>query len=218
MVEHPIRVLIADDQTIVRQGTRALLSRFADIEVVGEAINGEEAIAHAATLMPDVILMDLLMPKLDGVGAMRLILARQPDARIIALTSFATDEHLLPAVRAGALGYFLKDASPDELVQAIRHVSRGGSWLPPDLAQRVLQQMNYSETRVRAVEPLSERELQVLREVARGKSNLEIAAALDISEVTVRSHVSHILAKSGTENRVQATLYALREGIVSLDR
>ncbi len=217
MTEQPIRVLIVDDQNIVRQGTHALLAGFPEIQVVGEATNGQEAITLASALNPDVILMDLVMPKLDGVNAMRAILARQPGMRIIALTSYASDEHLLPAVRAGALGYFLKDETPQILIQAIQHVSRGGAWLPPHLAQRVLQNMNQPVAHFAAKETLTERELAVLRELARGKSNAEIAAALDITDVTVRSHISHILSKLGAENRVQAALYALREGIVTLE-
>lgn len=217
MVDKSIRVLIVDDQTLVRRGTHALLNQFADIEVVGEASNGKEAIAQAETLRPDVILMDLMMPELDGIGAMREILARQTATRIIALTAFSTDDPLLPAVRAGALGYFLKDESPERLVQAIRQVAAGGAWLPPDIAQRVLKEMSQPSAARPSIDALTDRELQVLRLMASGKSNAEIADALAITEITVRTHVSHILEKLSCQNRVQATLYALREGIVSLD-
>jgi NarL family two-component system response regulator LiaR len=217
MASSPIRVLIVDDHGLVRKGTRALLAEIEDIEVVGEAADGETALTQAQTLKPDVILMDLVMPKLDGIEAIRRILARQPRIRILAMTSFTGDDQVFPAIKAGALGYFLKDTPPEELVEAIRQVHRGQPSLPPDIAYRVLQELSRPpQPPLPADEPLTEREREVLKLVANGLSNQQVADQLAISEVTVRTHVSNILEKLHLTNRVQATLYALREGLTSL--
>ena len=211
-----IRILIADDHAIVRKGIRALLATEADIEVVGEAADGKEAVEKAERLHPDVILMDLVMPGMDGIEATRRITTRQPETRILVLTSFAEDEKVFPALKAGALGYLLKDAGPEELVRAIRQVYCGESSLHPAIARKVLQELSRPPEQPPTPEPLTERELEVLRLIAKGKSNREIAEELVISEATVRTHVSNILGKLQLASRTQAALYALREGIAEL--
>jgi len=213
----PIRILVADDHAIVRKGIRALLVTEPDIEVVGEAENGREAVIETEKLRPDVILMDLVMPEMDGIEAIRRITARQPEARILVLTSFAADDKVFPAIKAGALGYLLKDSGPEELVQAIHQVYRGESSLHPTIARKLLQELSRPSERPPTPEPLTEREVEVLRLVARGQSNQEIADQLVISEATVRTHVSNILGKLHLASRTQAALYALREGLASLD-
>jgi NarL family two-component system response regulator LiaR len=212
-----IRVLVADDHAIVRKGIRALLATELDIEIVGEAENGREAVTEAEKLQPDVVLMDLVMPEMDGIEAIRRITAHQPEARILVLTSFAADDKVFPAIKAGALGYLLKDSGPEELVQAIRQVYRGESSLHPTIARKLLQELSRPSERPPTPEPLTEREVEVLRLVARGQSNQEIADQLVISEATVRTHVSNILSKLHLASRTQAALYALREGLASLD-
>jgi len=212
-----IRILITDDHVVVRRGTQALLATEPEIEVVGEAKNGEEAVAKALQLQPDVILMDLEMPVMDGIEAIRRITASRPDARILVLTSFATDDKVFPAIKAGALGYLLKDSSPDELVRAIRQVHRGESSLHPTIARKLLQEMSRPMQKPPTEDPLTEREVEVLRLVAQGRSNQDIADELVISEATVRTHVSNILGKLHLASRTQAALYALKEGLASLD-
>ena len=217
MTTPSIRVLIADDHAIVRKGIRALLSTETDIQVIGEASDGAEAIAQAQALNPDVILMDLVMPKLDGIEATRQITAHQPRARILVLTSFAADDKVFPAIKAGALGYLLKDSGPEELVQAIHQVHRGEPSLEPSIARKVLTELSQPPKTPLTLEPLTEREVGVLRLVAQGHSNREIAEQLVITEMTVRTHVSNILSKLHLASRTQAALYALREGLASLD-
>jgi NarL family two-component system response regulator LiaR len=212
-----IRVLVVDDHVVVRRGIRALLATETDIEVVGEAENGREAVAETENLQPDVTLMDLVMPEMDGIEAIRRITARQPEARILVLTSFAADDKVFPAIKAGALGYLLKDSSPEELVGAIHQVYRGESSLHPTIARKLLQELSQPAHEPRTLEPLTEREVEVLKLVAQGRSNQEIAEALVISEATARTHVSNILRKLHLASRTQAALYALREGLASLD-
>jgi NarL family two-component system response regulator LiaR len=216
-VSAPIRLLIADDHSVVRRGIRALLATEPAFEVVGEATTGVEAVRLAAELTPDLILMDMVMPEMDGVEAVRHIMAAQPQARILVLTSFATDDHIFPALKAGALGYLLKDTGPEELIQALHQVYRGESSLHPTIARKVLQELSRPASAVPAADALTEREVEVLRLVAQGRSNQEIARALVVSEATVRTHVSNILAKLHLASRTQAALYALREGLASLD-
>jgi NarL family two-component system response regulator LiaR len=216
-MKKPIRVLIADDHAIVRKGIRALLATEADIEVVGEAKNGQQAIAEASRLQPDVILMDLVMPEVDGITAIQNINTHQPEVRILVLTSFATDDKIFPAIKAGALGYLLKDSGPYELVQAIQQVCRGESFLHPLVARKLLQELSQPPAQPPTPDPLTEREVEVLGLVAKGHSNQEIANQLTISEATVRTHVSNILSKLHLASRTQAALYALREGLASLD-
>ena len=214
----PIRVLIVDDHAILRKGIRALLSTEPDMEVVGEATNGLEAVAQAQALRPDVILMDLVMAEMDGIEATRRITAAEPAARILVLTSFAADDKVFPAIKAGALGYLLKDSGPLELLQAIRQVHQGQPSLEPSIALRVLQELAHPPGQQPLTpDPLTQRELEVLRLVAKGRSNREIADELVITELTVRTHVSNILGKLQLASRTQAALYALKEGLASLD-
>jgi NarL family two-component system response regulator LiaR len=210
-----IRVLIADDHTVVRKGIRALLETEPGIEVVGEAADGEDALHRALALKPDVVLMDLVMPKMDGVQATKAIMERRPGVKILVLTSFAEDKRILSAIEAGALGYLLKDSSPQDLVRAIREVHRGESALHPKVAQRLVSQLREPEEPAR--EELTERERKVLELIAKGLSNREIARELSISEPTVRTHVSNILRKLHLKSRTQAALYALKEGLAALE-
>lgn len=213
-----IRVLLTDDHAIVRKGVRALLSTEPNIQIVGEASNGAEAVAQAEALCPDVILMDLMMPKLDGIEATRQITAKNPDARVIVLTSFAADEKVFPAIKAGALGYLLKDSGPEELVRAIHQVFRGEPSLEPSIARKVLSELaKPPKQQPLTADPLTERELDVLRLIAQGCSNKEIALNLSVSELTVRTHVSNILSKLHLASRTQAALYSLQKGITSLE-
>ncbi|MEJ2262639.1 MAG: response regulator transcription factor [Anaerolineales bacterium] len=216
MSERPIRVLVVDDHPIVVKGTRALLEEFDDIEVVGDAQNGLVAIEENKKLQPDVILMDLIMPEMDGIEAIRSITEEQPNAKILVLTSFITDDKVFPAIKAGALGYLLKDSESDDLIKAIRQVYRGEPSLHPSIARKMLQELGRSTPEKPIPEPLTDRETEVLRLLAKGHDNQEIADKLVIAEVTVRTHISRILRKLHLANRVQATLYALREGLASL--
>jgi NarL family two-component system response regulator LiaR len=210
-------VLVVDDHVVVRRGIRALLATVDEVKVVGEAQDGQEALDRTEALRPDVILLDLLMPRMDGIEVTRRVIAEDPQARILVLTSFAVDDKVFPAIKAGALGYLLKDTGPRELVRAIRQVHRGESSLSPTIARKVLQELSRPSDGPLTPEPLTEREVEVLQVVAKGKSNQEIAAELMISEATVRTHVSNILGKLHLASRTQAALYALREGLASLD-
>jgi NarL family two-component system response regulator LiaR len=213
----PIRVLIVDDHEIVRKGIRALLATKRDIQVVAEAGDGAEAVAQARTHHPDVILMDLMMPNMDGIQATREITAGQPRSRVLVLTSFAADEQIFPAIKAGALGYLLKDSGPQELIQAIRQVSRGEPSLDAAVARKVLAELSGPAEKPLTPDPLTARELDILRLIAQGQSNREIAGELVIAEETVHAHVSNILGKLHLASRTQAALYALKEGIASVD-
>jgi NarL family two-component system response regulator LiaR len=216
MGQTTIRVLVVDDHSIVRRGIRALLAEIEDIEVIGEAADGQEAMAKADALNPDVILMDLVMPGIDGIEATRRITADEAGPPILVLTSFAGDDKVFPAIKAGALGYLLKDSEPADLVEAIRQVHRREPSLPPVIAQKVLEEVRRPSARRPTSDPLTDREMEVLRMVAKGLTNPEVAQRLVITEATVRTHVSNILGKLHLANRVQATLYALQEGITSL--
>jgi NarL family two-component system response regulator LiaR len=213
----PVRVLIVDDHAIVRKGICALLATEQAIQVVGEASNGREAIDRAKALMPDVILMDIVMPEMDGLEAIRHIIEYDPETRILVLTSFASVDMVLPAIKAGALGYLLKDSGPEELVHAINQVYCGNSSLHPTIARKLLEEISKPSHDRSRVDSLTERETSVLKLVAQGHSNREIANLLTVSEATVRTHVSHILAKLELSSRTQAALYALRKGLASLD-
>jgi NarL family two-component system response regulator LiaR len=212
-----IRVLVVDDHDIIRKGIQAVLELVPDIEVAGEARNGREAIQQAEKLTPDVILMDLVMPDLDGIEAIRQIKNHRPEARILVLTTFAGEELVFPAIKAGALGYHLKDSSPETLIEAIREVHRGEASLHPVIARKVLQELLIPAERPPAVDQLTQRELEVLRLVAQGDENREIAEKLVISEATARTHVSNILGKLHLASRTQAALYAIKEGLAPLD-
>ena len=217
MGKKSIQLLVVDDQSIVRKGICALLEQVEDIDVIGEATDGEEAVTQADKLHPDVILMDLVMPKMDGITAIQQILARQPKMRIMALTSFVAEDKVFPAIKAGAMGYLLKDSEPEELIAAIRRVNRGEPSLHPTVAKMVLEELGQPAKQPLTPDPLTEREVDVVRLVAQGLSNRQIADQLVIGEATVRTHVGNILNKLHLANRVQATLYALREGLTSLD-
>lgn len=213
----PIRLLIVDDQGIVRKGIRALLAEVDGMKVLGEAVDGLDAIRQADVLHPDVILMDLVMPNMDGIEAIRQIIIKQPKARVLALTSFASDDKVFPAIKAGALGYLLKDSQPEDLITAIRNVYRGEPFLHPSIARKVLEELSHPAGSQPTPEPLTERELEVLQLVSQGLSNQEIAERLVIGDATVRTHIGNILNKLHVANRVQATLYALRKGLTSLN-
>lgn len=217
MTQKIIRVLIADDHAIVRQGIRAVLTEAGGFEVVAEVGNGQEAVTQAEALRPDVILMDLLMPVMNGIEATRQITGRLPGARILVLTSFAADDQVFPAIKAGALGYLLKDSSPEDLLHAIHQVYLGEPSLHPNIARMLLKEVARPPEPEPAPEALSAREMDVLRLVAKGRSNRQIAEALVISEPTVRAHMSNILGKLHLASRTQAALYAVREGLVPED-
>ena len=212
-----IRVYIADDHPMVRRGIIDLLETEPDMIVAGEADNGQDAVAEVQTLQPDLVLIDLVMPVLGGIEAIRQIKENQPNIRILVLTSFATDDKVFPAMKVGALGYLIKDTGPDELLDAIRKVYQGEPILHPSIAQKLLAEIATSKSQPPSEEPLTDREVEVLKLVARGLSNQEIAEGLVISVATVYTHVSNILAKLHLASRTQAALYALREGFVSLD-
>jgi NarL family two-component system response regulator LiaR len=205
-----ISVVIADDHPFVRHGLRTYLETLEDMDVAGEATNGVEAVELVEHLLPDVVLMDLVMPEMDGIGAIRRIREVAPSTRVIALTSFADDEKVFPAIKAGAAGYLLKDVRPADLADAVRKASRGEALLAPSVAARLMQEVSGERP---APAGLTERELEVLRLIARGMPNKQIARELVVSEKTVKTHVSNILAKLHLADRTQAALYAVREGL-----
>jgi len=216
-VSDQIRVFLADDHAVVRKGVEALIATEEGMEVIGTAANGEEAVARAARLEPDVILLDLQMPRKNGIEAISEIIEHDPKARILVLTSFSDDDKVFAAIKAGALGYILKNASPHDLLAAIRNVHAGKSSLDPEIALKVIHEINRPSKLPPTEEPLTEREMEILQLVARGLSNQQIAEDLVISERTARTHISNILAKLHLANRTQAALYALRQGIAQLD-
>jgi len=212
-----IRVLIVDDHAIVREGQRALIDTEPGMVVVGEAKDGAEAIELAGTLLPDVILMDLHMPRKDGFEAIGEIKTENPEARILVLTSFTEDERVFAAIKAGAQGYLLKDSSPDEILAAIRQVHQGETSMHPSIAEKLMREIQRSSNLKPTVDPLTEREVEILKLLAQGMPNQEIAEQLVISERTVRTHVTNILSKLHLANRTQAALYALREGLTDFE-
>jgi DNA-binding NarL/FixJ family response regulator len=208
MARSSIRVLIVDDHAVVREGLRTFLDLQDGIEVVGEAGDGEEAVEAAARLRPDVVLVDLVMPKLDGVQTMRRLRDRVPSARAIVLTSYLEDERLLPAIRAGAAGYLLKNVQPQELARAVRTAAAGEALIDPAVAARLIEALGTG--REERTDQLTAREREVLALIGRGFANKRIAAELGIAEKTVKAHVSNVLAKLGVADRTQAALYAVR--------
>jgi DNA-binding NarL/FixJ family response regulator len=206
-----IKVLVADDHHVVRRGLVFFLKTQKEIEIVGEAANGEEALTLVGKLQPDVVLMDLVMPVMDGIEATRKIKEMFPHTKILILTSFSDQDHVIPAIRAGASGYQLKDIEPDQLVEAIKSVYRGESQLHPKVTSHVMTHLSQGEKKEEKLfEELTKREKEVLAEIAKGKSNKEIAASLMITEKTVKTHVSNILAKLNLADRTQAALYAVK--------
>lgn len=205
-----IRVVLADDHPVVRQGLRAFLDLQDDLEVVGEAADGEAAVAAVEGLEPDVLLLDVVMPGVDGIQVLHRVRDSHPDVRVVVLTSFVDEDKILPAVRAGAAGHLLKDVQPAELADAIRTVHRGEAVLHPAVAARVMREVATSSSQP---SPLTDRELDVLRAIARGRANKEIARELGVKEKTVKTHVSSILSKLHLADRTQAAIYAVRSGI-----
>ena len=212
----PIKILIADDHPVVREGLSAMLDREHGIKVIGEAKDGLEAVQKAGQLNPDIVLMDLRMPELDGVEAMRQIKATNPDARFIVLTTYDTDEYIFKGIEAGARAYLLKDAPRDELFKAIRAVYRGESLIQPVVASKVLDRFAELSRQAQTPEILSGRELEVLELIAKGAANKEIANKLSISESTVKTHIANIFQKLGASDRTEAVAQALKKGIIKL--
>jgi NarL family two-component system response regulator LiaR len=215
-MEEKIRVLVVDDQTVVREGLVAILSYNPEIEVVGQAEDGLQALAMVKEKKPDVILLDLVMPREDGLAAIPKLKNAMPEARILVVTSFAENDRVFQAIKAGALGYVLKDATRDQLFQAIRDVAQGQAFLHPSIAMKVIQEINHPKEILYTANPLTPRELETLRLIARGLSNQEIASTLFVHERTVAKYVSSILDKLHLANRTQAALYAVREGLTEL--
>jgi two-component system, NarL family, response regulator LiaR len=215
--EQVIKVLVVDDHAIIRRGIRAVLDLEPDIELVGEAENGAQAVELEKQLQPDVILMDLMMPEMDGITAIKEIKKQNASACILVLTNFAGEEMIFPAIKSGAVGYHLKDSSPEALIEAIRQVSQGMVSLHPSIAKKLLEEIHNTRQQTMSDESLTPRELDILRLIAQGRENREISDQLVISEATVRTHVSNILGKLHLASRTQAALYALKEGLVSLN-
>jgi two-component system, NarL family, response regulator LiaR len=218
-MSEPITVLLADDHAMVRQGVRAFLETQPDITVVAEAASGEEAVRLATEHAPDVALMDLIMPGMDGVEATRRLTARSPSTNVVVLTSYHDDEHVFPAIRAGALSYVLKEVGPDELAETVRKAATGEAVLHPRVAARVVRELHGARRdEPNAFHDLSDRELEVLKLIAEGLSNAEISNRLFISEKTTKNHVSNILGKLHLADRTQAAVYAWRQGVVRRDQ
>jgi two-component system, NarL family, response regulator LiaR len=216
MTEEKIKVLIVDDHQVVREGLRSFLELLDDIAVIGEAEDGSQAVELVRALKPDVVLMDLVMPHMDGISATRQVLELNLGTKVIALTSFSEDDMVFPAIQAGASSYLLKNVSPDVLAEAIRAVHRGEARLHPDIARKLMQQVSQPRNAAQenSLSELTEREKEVLRLVARGCNNREIAQELCISESTVKTHVSNVLGKLGLDQRTQLVLYAIKNKLV----
>ena len=212
-------VLIADDQALMRAGFRLILQAEPDLELVGEAADGREAVAEAGRLRPDVVLMDVRMPEMDGIEATRRLLEGNDDTKVVMLTTFDMDEYVYEALRAGASGFLVKDVPPEQLVAGIRSVASGDTLVAPSVTRRLIQEFvrrppEVVRTRSPELDCLTEREVEVLRMMARGRSNAEIATEFFVSETTVKTHVAHVLAKLGTRDRVQAVVFAYESGLV----
>jgi NarL family two-component system response regulator LiaR len=214
-----IRILVVDDHIVVRKGLIAMLETEPGMQIIGEASNGAEALELVKSLLPDVVLMDLVMPVMDGIEATRQIKQAAPSVNVLVLTSFSTNDKVLPSLNAGAIGYLLKDSTPIDLVRAIQQVAQGEGSLHPAVTRQVLAQMHAPIAQVEQAseEELTERETEVLKHMAHGYSNAEIARLMVVSNATVHTHVSRILSKLNLSSRTQAALYALKKGLVSLD-
>lgn len=213
----PISVLLVDDHRVVRQGLRDFLELQEDIDIIGEAASGEEGVRLAQELLPDVVLMDLVLPGIDGVEATRRVKAVSPSTRVIVLTSFTDNDKVFPSIKAGAISYLLKDVQPEELARAIRAAQRNEAVLHSEVAAKLMQEFSSLRPADDPVEQLTDREMDVLRLIAKGQSNKEIADSLIISEKTVKTHVSNILSKLHLADRTQAAIYALRQRLVPID-
>lgn len=211
--DDPIRIMICDDHPLVRYGFRVVLESYPDLALVAEATNGEQAVSIAQQVLPDVMIMDIQMPVMDGIAAIQQITQANPTARILVLTSFPDDDNVFRAIRAGAMGFLLKDSSPDQLIESIRAVHRGEVALHPSVARKLMQEIKQPPSLPLAGEQLTPRELDVLRCLARGETNQEIARTLTVSVRTVTTHVRNILEKLHLANRTQAALYAVEQGI-----
>ena len=209
-----ISVVIVDDHALVRQGLRTFLDLHDDIQVTGEAANGVEAVERTGQLRPDVVLMDLVMPEMDGIEATKRIRSICPDTKVIVLTSFTEDDKLFPSIKAGAMGYLLKNVSPEDLVNAIKAAHRGEAQLNPEIARRLMEEVS-KRSSTSSEEELTRREMDVLRLIAQGRSNRDISEELVLSEKTVKTHVSNILGKLHLADRTQAAIYAINQGLVS---
>ena len=210
-----VSVLVVDDHSIVRQGLRSFLELQPDIEIIGEAADGLEAVSMAQEKLPDVVLMDLFMPRMDGIQATREIVRLSPRTQVLILTSFAGDEQVFPAIKAGAMGYQMKDVSPTELAEAIRAVHRGETPLHPEIAKKLMREFTAPVENSLSREDLTDREIEVLSLIAQGLSNRDIAERLFLSPKTVKTHVSNILSKLHLADRTQAAIYALKKGLVA---
>lgn len=210
-----IRILIADDHHVVRRGLVFFLKTQKDLEIIGEAENGRKAVEMAKELKPDIILMDLAMPEMDGIEATKIIKEEDPSIKIMILTSFSDQDHVIPALEAGASGFQLKDIQPDELVTSIKKMVKGESQLHPKATSHLLANLSHSNPKKKLLDDLTKRELDVLKEIAKGKSNKEIAASLYITEKTVKTHVSNLLAKLELADRTQAALFAVKNKLVN---
>jgi DNA-binding NarL/FixJ family response regulator len=209
-----IQIVIADDHHVVRRGLAFFLKTQLDIDIIGEAGNGKEAVDLARTLRPDLILMDLVMPEMDGIEATKIIKSELPEIKIMMLTSFSDQDHVIPALEAGASGYQLKDIEPDELIKCVKKIMDGENQLHPKATSHLLENLSNKKDDKKLISELTKRELDVLKEIARGKSNKEIASSLFITEKTVKTHVSNLLAKLELADRTQAALYAVKNHIV----
>lgn len=208
-----VRILVVDDENVVREGVATILSLQSDMEVVGEALDGLQAVQIARKTKPDIVLLDLVMPRQDGLATIPVLKEIAPDTKILVLTSFAESDRVYQAVKSGALGYLLKDATRDQLLQAVRDVSRGLTFMQPSIAMKMIQEIDHPSELLYTADPLTPREHETLRLIARGLSNQEIAQSLGISERSVAKYVSSILDKLHLANRTQAALYAIREGL-----
>jgi len=211
-----INILVADDHAVVRTGISAWIASEPDLVLSGEAADGEEAVAKALELQPDVILMDLVMPNKDGIEAIKEIIQVNPDARILVITSFSDKDKAIQAIKAGAMGFMMKDTSPEGMLQAIRAVQQGKPWLSNEITRMLMHEQRLTRESISPTDHLTDREVDVLKLIAQGLSDNDIADQLSVSKATVRYHISNILAKLNLENRTQAALYAIREGYVSI--